>query len=138
VQHFITTILLTGLQDVVLPVVTAALGWASLKVPAWITAHVKNTKIAGILTRLEQLAFVVAQECEQTIVSKLGPNPTVEQLKAARDAALATLKSHLGAQGLQEIETVLGLQDDSAVVNLLISFIESSVHSLKLSARVPA
>jgi hypothetical protein len=136
VQSIITTILLTGLQDIVLPLVTAALGWAALKIPAWITAHVKNAKVAGILTRLEQLAMVVAQEMDQTIVSKLGPNPTVEQLKAARDAALATLKSHLGAKGLQEIETVLGLQDESAVINLLISFLESSVHSLKLSAKV--
>jgi hypothetical protein len=137
-QNTIDTILLTVLKDVVLPLVTLALTWASAKLPVWITAHIKNAKIAGIMTRLEQLAMSVVQEMDQTVIQSLGNNPTVEQLKAARDAALATLKSHLGTNGIQEIEQVLGLENEDAVIKLLITFIESNVHSLKLVAKVPA
>jgi hypothetical protein len=120
------------LQNVVLPIGGVALTWASLKIPGWISSHVKNARAAGILTRLAMLAETVVQEVQQTVVSAMDKdNPPADQLKAARDAALATLKSHLGDEGLKEIEDVLGLTDQDAVVRLLVSFIESAVHTLK-------
>lgn len=119
-------------KGVAVPVVALFLAWASAHVPGWIATKVKNAKVAGVLERLTALAFTVVQEVQQTVVSKLGDTADAAALLAARDQALATLKSHLGDKGLQEIEDVLGLKDQDAVIKLLISFIESSVHSLKL------
>lgn len=130
-QDQIETIGMLMIKGVLVPVMIAFLTWASAHVPAWIAAKVNNTRVAGVLERLSQLAFQVVQEVQQTVVSKLGDKATEAELLAARDQALATLKSHLGDKGLQEIETVLGLQDQDAVIKMLITFIESAVHSLK-------
>jgi hypothetical protein len=101
-----------------------------MMLPAWIKAKVKNESVAGVLERLSQLAFSVVTEIQQTIVSGLGDKATAEELLKARDQAIATLKSHLGAKGLKELMTVLGLADETAVNKLLITFIESAVHNL--------
>lgn len=120
------------IKGVVIPVIGLFIAWASAHVPQWMATKVKNAKVAGILERLSTLAFTVVQEVQQTVVAKLGDKADAASLLAARDQALATLKSHLGEKGLQELESALGLQDQDAVIKLLISFIESSVHTLKM------
>lgn len=129
-QNQIETIGMLIGKGVVLPLVGLFVAWASMMLPAWIKAKVKNEATAGVLARLTQLAFNVVQEIQQTIVSGLGDRATVAQLESARDQALATLKSHLGEKGLKELMDVLGLADNAALERLLITFIESAVHNL--------
>lgn len=137
-QDQIETIAMLFVKGVIVPVVGLFLTWASTKLPALIDAHVKNKTVSGVLDRLSQLAFAVVTEVEQTVVSKLGNKADAAALLAARDQALATLKSHLGEKGLQEIEDVLGLKDQDAVIKILITFIENAVHSLAPSNPSPA
>jgi hypothetical protein len=132
-QDQIETVGMLIVKGVVLPLVGLFVAWASAKLPAWINAHVKNTSIAGVLARLSTLAFSVVTEVEQTVIAKLGDKADAAALLAARDQALATLQSHLGEKGLQEIEDVLDLKDRDAVIKLLITFIESAVHHLPSS-----
>jgi hypothetical protein len=129
-QDQIETIGMLIVKGVVLPLVGLFVAWASMMLPAWIKAKVKNESVAGVLERLSQLAFSVVTEIQQTIVSGLGDKATSEELLKARDLAIANLKSHLGTKGLKELMTVLGLADDAAVTKLLITFIESAVHNL--------
>jgi hypothetical protein len=129
-QDQIETIGMLIVKGVVLPLVGLFVAWASARLPALIAAHVKNTSVAGVLERLSSLAFSVVTEVEQTVIANLGDKADKAALLAARDQALATLKSHLGEKGLQEIEDVLGLKDQDAVIKLLITFIESAVHNM--------
>lgn len=126
----IDTIGILIIKGVVLPVVGLVIAWASLKLPEWVKAKVKNETVEGVFLRLTTLAFTVVQEVQQTFVSTL-VDPTPEQLKEARDKAIDTIKSHLGPKGLAEIKNALKLSDDSAVEKLITSFIESAVRSLK-------
>ncbi len=130
----IDTIGLLFLKGVVIPALGVVALWAAARVPGWIATHVSNKRIAGVIDRLAQLAFTVVQEVQQTVVSKLkasGDAAAPEQLAAARDQAIATLKSHLGAKGLLEIKQAMQLTDDTAVEKLITSFIESAVLMLK-------
>lgn len=122
------------LKGLVLPGVGLVVLYLSLRLPGWIAGLVNNKRIAAILDRIAQLAFTVVQEIQQTVIASLKAGeekPNAEQLAAARDAALATLKSHLGSKGLIEIREALKLTDDTAVEKLLTSFIESAVLMLK-------
>ncbi len=131
-QDQIATFGMMLIKGVLAPAFLAFLTWAAAKLGAWIHSKVRNETTAGVLDRLGQLAINVVQEVEQTIVSTLPDKANKAALLAARDQALATLKSHLGEKGLRELMTVLGLKDDDAVVKLLLSYIESSVLSLKI------
>jgi len=139
-QDQIETVGMLLIKGVLVPLLGMALTWASVHLPAWIATKVKNARISGMHERMTQLSMAVVQEVEQTVVSKLGDKADAEALKAARDQALATLKSHFGDKGLKEIETVFGLQDQDAVIKMLITFIEQAVHTLNLSqpATTPA
>jgi len=130
-QDTIETIGMLFLKGVVVPVIGLFLAWASAHFPAWLKSKTTNDRAAGILFRLSQLAMAVVQETEQTVVSKLGDKANEAALLAARDAALASLKSHLGDKGLKELEVVFGLQDQDAAIKMLITFIEQAVHTLK-------
>lgn len=131
-QEQIETFGMMLIKGVLAPVFLAFLTWAAAKLVAWIHSKVRNETTAGVLDRLGQLAINVVQEIEQTVVSALPDKADKAALLAARDQALATLKSHLGEKGLHELMTVLGLKDSDAVVRLLLSYIESSVLTLKM------
>ena len=120
-------------KGVIAPVLAALVGWATIHLSAWIKAKVRNEQANGVLDRLSQLAFQVVQEVQQTIVSALPDKADKAALRAARDQALATLKSHLSQKGVDELMSVLGLKDDDAVSRLLISYVESAVLSMKSS-----
>lgn len=96
------------------------------RVSGWITTHVKNTTVAGILTRLEGLASTVVSEAEGTLVDQLRTNGaplSAAQGKQVLDAVLAKMRTHLGLQGIAEIESVVKPGDLNA---LLISYIEAA------------
>ena len=110
------------------PVFLALLGLLAAKLLNYITAKVKNEKLGGLLCRLEQAAMTAVTEVEQAIVSKLDPNvPLGENAKIAKDAALASLKTHMGPVDLNSLKTILGV-DDAAIDLILSSHIESKVH----------
>lgn len=115
-----------------LPLLAVGGAWLLARMQSYIAAHTQNTKISGILSRLTSTAAAVVQEVEQTFVSTL-QNPTADDLKAAKDKAMAALRSHLGPKGLDEIETVLALDGTTAVDRLLNTTIESAVHDLKMT-----
>lgn len=131
-QEQIETFGMMLIKGVIAPTFLLLLTWAAAKLSALIRSKVRNEAAAGILDRLSLLAITVVQEVEQTVVSTLPDRANKAALLAARDQALATLKSHLGEKGLRELMTVLGLKDDNAVVKLLLSYIESSVLTLKM------
>lgn len=132
----IDTIGLLFLKGVIIPALGVIALYLAARAPGWIAAKVSNQRIAGILDRLAALAFTVVNEVQQTVITKLkesddADEPTRDQLAAARDTAIATLKSHLGPKGLLEIKQAMQLTDDTAVEKLLTSFIESAVLMLK-------
>ncbi len=131
-QDQLETIGILVFKGVVLPIVGLIVAWASLRLPQWVKTKVKNESVAGVLERLTTLAFTVVQEVQQTFVSNLD-KPTTEQLAVARDKAIAALKTYLGPKGIEELKKVLGLDGDTAVERLIITFIESAVHNLKAS-----
>lgn len=130
-QDQIETFGMLLIKGVIAPALAALLAWMSVQVSLWIKNRVHNERIASVLDRLSQLAFTVVQEIQQTVVSNLSDKANKTALAAARDQAIATLKSHLGDKGLQELMTALGLKDDAAVTRLLVSYVESSVKSMK-------
>lgn len=130
-QGQIETVGMLLVKGVVLPIVGLFVMWASAMLPQWIKAKVKNESVAGVLERLTALTFTVVSEVQQTVVSNLGDKANAEALLAARDQALATLKTHLGPKGIKELMTVLGIQTSDAFDKLLVTFIESAVHNLK-------
>lgn len=132
-QEQIETVGMLIVKGVVLPLVGLFIAWASAKLPALISARVKNESVAGVLSRLTQLAFTVVTEIQQTIVSGLGDKANADELRGARDRALATIKQHLGPKGIKELMDVLGIKTSDALDNLIVSFIESAVHNLKSS-----
>lgn len=132
-QDQIETFGMMLIKGVLAPAFAVFVTWAAAHLGAWIRSKVRNDAVAGVLDRLAQLAFNVVQEVQQTVVSSLPDKADKTALLAARDQALATLKSHLGEKGLRELMVVLGLKDDDAVVRLLLSYIESSVLTLKVA-----
>jgi len=114
------------------PVFLALLGWVALRVQQLIAAKVKNEKVAGILGRLNEVAFDAVKEVQQTFVSKL-EKPTTEDFVKAKDQALAAIKSHMGAKGLVEAKKVLGIENEGDLEKMLLGLLESRVHDLKMS-----
>ena len=122
-----------------LPVLLAALGYATTRLAAWLNAKTKNQGVMAMLARLTEGAYVVVRSVEQKTVAaiKAGRDPsspggvklTPEEIKIVEDAALAALKEYWGVAGLDELGKVLGL-DAGAVTNLLKGHIEAAVHDL--------
>lgn len=134
-QDQIETVGMLLVKGVLLPIIGLAVTAASLWLPLWIKSKVKNESMAGVLERLSTLTFAVVTEIQQTVVSGLGRKATKEELLAARDRALATVKEHLGAKGIKELMTVLGIQTSEAFEKLIVTYIESAVHNLKLTPK---
>jgi len=119
------------IKGVIAPAFAAFATWATVQLGTWIKSKVHNDAVAGALDRLNQLAFHVVQEVQQTVVSALPNKADKAALVAARDQAITTLRSHLGSKGVAELMTVLGLKDDNALTKLLVSHVESAVMSMK-------
>lgn len=134
-QEQIETFGMLIIKGIIAPVLLTLLVWATARVPAWIKTMVTNQRAAGVLERLAQLAFHVVQEVEQTVVSQLGDKADKESLRAARDQAVATLRGHLGPRGVEELQKVFGLERHSDVDEMLVTYIESNVHDLKLGKK---
>ena len=126
----------SALLAAALPLALAGATWVFHKLSQLIMAKVKNEKVAGILSRLDLLSESVVRKFMQTVVDDTRANVAggklpPEIVAKLKQDALDELKSHMGAQGLAELEQVLGLDGSGAVNNLLGTVIESAVHSVK-------
>lgn len=112
------------------PIFLVLLGLLTKKIHDLIAAKVKNEKVAGILHRLDDAASTAVAETEQTVISKLDPNkPLGDNAATAKQAAMDSLKTHLGAQGIAELKTILGL-DDAGAEKVMSSRVEAKVHAI--------
>lgn len=116
-------------------VLTVVISLVGLKYRAWIAEKVKNARIAGVLERLGNFAFQVVAELNQTIVAQLKKDGkwNAEEAAKVKQMAVDKLKSYLGAEGLKEAMTILGI-DNATLLNLLGTMIEQSVMSEKQAA----
>lgn len=117
------------------PIVLAALSWLSLRVAALINTKVKNERLHGILTRLDDAVFAAVREVEQVYVSMIKTasedgSLTAEERRQAKDAALQAARTHLGPRGLAELGKVLGMNEDE-VDRAIGTRVESAVYSLR-------
>jgi hypothetical protein len=122
------------------PLLLAALSWLSLRIAALISAKVKNERLQGILSRLDDArlddaVFVAVREVEQVFVSMLKTasedgSLTVEERRQAKDAALQAARQYLGPRGLAELGKVLGMREDD-VDRVIGTRVESAVYGLR-------
>lgn len=128
------------------PVLTALLGWISVRLAAWIKAKTKNELVGGMLIRLSTSIISLVREAEQTSVlaikkAKSSDSPggevlTPEEAADVRATVLDSFKALWGDKGMEELRTVLGLDGVESVDRLLVSKIEEAVHLEKREAEI--
>ncbi len=120
------------------PVLLAGLSWLSVKAAQLISAKVKNEYLKGVMVRLDDAVFAAVREVQQVTVDSLKAASadgqlTPDERAKVKQAAIDTIKSHLGAKGIAEVANILGLEN-GAIEKLLSTRVEAAVHDLK-SAR---
>jgi len=124
--------------EVLSPVLLTALAWLAAKGAQLISAKVQNEYLRGVLVRLDDAVFVAIREVEQVTVEAIKSASadgtlTSEEREKVKQAALDSVKSHLGMKGLAELARVLGLSDGT-VDKLLSTRIEAAVYDLRGSS----
>ena len=119
------------------PVLLAGLSWLSVKAAQLITAKVKNEYLRGVLVRLDDAVLNGVREVQQVTVDAMkSANPdgtlTADQGAKVKQAAIDSIKSHLGTKGLGELAQVLGLEG-GAIEKVLATRVEAAVHDLRTS-----
>lgn len=106
--------LMWSLFQVCSPAILALVGWLSVKLAGLITAHTSNAYVQGVLLRLNDAVWTAVAEVEQTMVKALKAGTldgklTTTGAENAKAAAVATIKEHLGPQGIADLGTILGI-----------------------------
>jgi hypothetical protein len=103
----------------------------------WLATKVKNDRAKGIIMRADDLAIRVVRDVYQGFVSaKKGTAAwTSAEKKAAKDRALAKLRSYLGTKGAGEIGWLLGGQG-KPLEDFLSSAVENAVVHSKNVGRI--
>jgi len=119
------------------PILLAALTWVAAKVAQYIQAKVKNEYLRGVLVRLDDAVLAAVREVQQVTVEAIKAGSadgklTPDERTRVKQAAIDSVKSHLGTKGLSELAKILGL-DGGAVEKLLSTRVEAAVHDLKVS-----
>lgn len=129
------------LVTTVFSLLTLLVTWLGLQLRSWLAAKIKNEKARGILERLDDFIEASVKEVEQATLSSL-TDVKPGDLVAAKNAAIAAVKSHLGSKGIGELMAVLGLKEDGAAEKFIATQLEAKVFDLKsmgfLPARTPA
>lgn len=99
-------------------ILLSLLGLASYRVSTWIKAHTRNLRVQGMLLRLDDAVFNAVEAVEQVTVASLVASAKDGRLSSngaaiAKEAALSTIKQHLGPQGIAELQAILGVHPDS-------------------------
>jgi len=121
------------------PVLLAGLSWLSVKAAQLISVKVKNEQLKAVLLRLDDVILAAVREAQQVLVDKLKATSadgalTPDQRTQAKQAAIDSAKSQLGATGLAEVGKTFGLES-AAVDKLLSTRVEATVHRLKAQSR---
>ena len=133
-----TDVALTALQ-VVSPVLVAALTWAAAKLASFIRSKVDNEYLRGVLVRVDDAVVTAVKDLQQTVVAEIKAASDDGKISEAekrriKDAAVANVKSYLGAKGIRVLAEVLGLSG-GALDSFLGSKVEAAVHDLRLTER---
>ncbi len=123
--------------QVLSPILLAALTWVAAKIAQYIQAKVKNEYLRGVLVRLDDAVLAAVREVQQVTVEAIKSASadgklTAEERARVKQAAIDSVKSHLGTKGLGELAKILGLEG-GAVEKLLSTRVEAAVHDLKVS-----
>jgi len=120
------------------PVLLAALTAVTAKFAQLIRARVHNEYLQGLLLRLDDAVVTAVKDLQQTTVERIKAASadgkiSDEEKQQIRAAALAAVKSHLGANGRAEVAKLLGLQGEG-MDGLVSAKIEAAVHDLHRAA----
>jgi hypothetical protein len=119
------------------PVFLAVVTWIGVRLQRLIQTRIHNENVQCLLLRLDNAAVNAVKEVEQSFVSNLKDGTPADFVKA-RDMALASIRTHLGTQGLMNLQKYLGLDDAAAVEKLITSALEARVHDIKAQNSIPA
>lgn len=127
--------------ETISPIVPVAISWLSVRAAQLIKTRVKNEYLAGMLARLDDAVTHAVGEVDQTVVQSLKAASstgtlTAEDANTARNAALASVKSHLGPKGVAELIKVLGIEP-SELEKVLTTRIEAAVNDLNTAKSTP-
>ena len=119
------------------PILLAALTWVAAKAAQYIQAKVKNEYLRGVLVRLDDAVLTVVREVQQVTVEAIKSGSadgklTPDERARVKQAAIESVKSHLGMKGISELAKILGLES-GAIDKLLSTRVEAAVHDLKAS-----
>jgi hypothetical protein len=123
--------------QVLSPILLAALTWVAAKVAQYIQAKVKNEYLRGVLVRLDDAVLAAVREVQQVTVEAIKSASadgklTGEERARVKQAAIDSVKSHLGMKGIAELAKILGLESGS-IEKLLSTRVEAAVHDLKVN-----
>jgi len=131
-------------------VITALLGWLSVRASAWLKAKTGNELIGGAITRITDSVFTAVKLVNQTLKREIeaakdpkslgGTAITKDEAAKLKDAVWNTLKAEYGGlDGIGKALGVLGLGTDDALKTFVDSKIEAAVHDVAAaSPRTPA
>ncbi len=119
------------------PLLLAALTWVAAKAAQYIAAKVKNEYVRGVLVRLDDAVLAAVREVQQVTVEAIKAGSadgklTPEERARVKQAAIDSVKSHLGMKGIAELAKILGLEG-GAIEKLLSTRVEAAVHDLKVA-----
>lgn len=121
------------LQQLIPPLVVALSGLLCVLIgfaTNYIASKTKNAKIQAALNRLDTVVDDAVKSAQQTIIGSIKPGDDLaKSLAEAKAAALASVESHYGPKGIDELKTVLGWDD---LEKNLSTKLEAKVHDLKM------
>jgi hypothetical protein len=130
--------------------ITALLGWLSVRASAWLKAKTGNELVGGALARITDSVFTAVKLVNQTLRreieaakapgSALGAAISAEEASKLKEAVWTALRAEYGGMaGIGKALAVLGLGSDDSLKTFVDSKIEAAVHDVNASRpRMPS
>ena len=125
------------------PLIGVLVEWARRKVGAYLQVEIDNKKLAGVMTRANDLLWTLMLEAEQTLVraakaakaadSDGGEAITEAEGRAIKEAVILNFKRMAGQKGLEDLMGVLGFEAPEMLTDWLGAKLESMVATKKLA-----
>lgn len=117
------------------PVILAALTWLSTELARLINAKVKDANTRNILNRMDDTAFMIIRELEQSVVTNLKDKNedgklTPEEIADIQKKAMDKLFTYMGNE-INGASKVLGLSNDTALREFIRGRIEAALHAVR-------